>query len=273
MDENKKIIRTGVIIVFVLIVAVAAYYFFIAGKDSSKSGNEPALPSSKPAGDASGAKEGLDMPALNVDLDKSDDPVRKLVADLSSNPTFSQWLKTKELIRKFVAAVDNIANGQSPRPQMDFFIPSGPFQTASKDGQTLLDPAGYARYNIAADVFDSVSTAGCVRLYTGFKPLFQQAYRELGYPKEDFHQTLRRAIVEVLRTPVVDGPIALEKKIMSYAMTDPKLEELNSVQKHLLRMGPENLQLIQAKLRELALGLGFGESLLPKPAVFKTGPR
>jgi len=273
MDENKKIIRTGIIVVFILIVAVAAYYFFIAGKDRAGGGAEPAPPAPKPAGDTAAAKEGMDVPALNVDLDKSDDPVRKLLADLSSNPTFGQWLKTRELIRKFVAGVDNIANGQSPRPQADFFSLAGPFKTAVKEGQTILDPSGYDRYNIVADVFDSVSTAGCARLYAAFKPLFQQAYRELGYPKDDFHQTMLRAVVEVLRTPVVEGPIVLEKKIMSYAMTDPKLEELNPAQKHLLRMGPENLQLIQAKLKDLALNLGFSESQLPKPVVYETGKR
>ena len=270
MDENKKIIRTGIVVVFVLIVAVAAYYLFIAGRDKTKGGIEPPLPSQKAAGETVGVKEGMDLPALNLDLDKSDESVRKLIGDLSSNPTFSQWLKTKELIRKFVAAVDNIANGQSPRPQMDFFNLAGPFKVTVKDGKTILDPAGYDRYNIAADVFDSVSTAGCARLYAGFKSLFQQAYRELGYPKEDFHQTLLRAIVEVLKTPVVEGPIVLEKKIMSFAMVDPKLEELNPAQKHLLRMGPENLQLIQAKLRELALNIGFSEKQLPKPIPYET---
>ena len=273
MDENKKIIRTGIVVVFVLIVAVAAYYFFIAGKDKTKSGTEPALPSQKPAGEAGGVKEGLSLPAFNFDLDKSDDAARNLIADLSSNPTFGQWLKTKELIRKFVAAVDNIANGQSPRPQMDFFNLAGSFKVTAKDGKTILDPAGYDRYNIVADVFDSISTAGCARLYAGFKTLFQQAYRELGYPKEDFHQTLLRAIVEVLKTPVVEGPIVLEKKILSFTMVDPKLEELNPAQKHLLRMGPENLQLIQAKLKELALTLGFAESQLPKPAAYATDKR
>jgi hypothetical protein len=273
MDENKKIIRTGIIIVFVLIVAVAAYYFFIAGKGKAKGIPEPTLQTQKPASEEVAAKEAKDLAAFSVDLEKSDEVVRNLVADLSSNPTFAQWLKTKELVRKITAAVDNIANGQSPRPQMDFFALSGEFKTVVKNGQTLLDPADYDRYNGVADVFDSVSTSNCARLYGGFKPLFQQAYRELGYPKGDFHQTLLRAIVEILKTPVVDAPIVLEKKIASYAMTDPNLEDLSQAQKHLLRMGPENLQLIQAKPREIALALGFTESQLPKQAATTPGKK
>jgi hypothetical protein len=31
-----------------------------------------------------------------------------------------------------------------------------------------------------------------------------------------------------------------------------------------LRMGPENLQLIQVKLREIALALGFADAQLPR---------
>jgi hypothetical protein len=47
-------------------------------------------------------------------------------------------------------------------------------------------------------------------------------------------------------------------------LVDSKIEEMSPPQKHLLRMGPENVQLIQAKLRELARALGFPETDLPK---------
>jgi hypothetical protein len=36
-------------------------------------------------------------------------------------------------------------------------------------------------------------------------------------------------------------------------------------------MGPENLQLIQAKLREVALALGFAESQLPQQNIYTSG--
>jgi hypothetical protein len=268
MDESKKVMRTAVIILFVLIVAVAAYYFFFSGRPSVQGPTEPPLATKKPPGEEIGGKEAMDAESLAVELDKSDDPVRSLAAELSSNPTLGQWLKTKDLIRKFVAGVDNVANGQSPRPQWDFFTPRGEFMTSPKDGQILLDPAGFDRYNIVADVFDSVSTQGCARLYQSLRPLLQKAYRDLGYPKEDFHQTLYRAIVEILRTPVVDAPIILEKKVTTYVMADARLEDLSAAQKHLLRMGPENVQLIQAKLREIALALGFTEDQLPKQRIY-----
>jgi len=264
MDDSKKVIRTAGIVIFVLIVAAAAWYFFFSGKGKGGQSADPAPAAAKAAADEIAAKEAKDLAGLAVELDKSDDPVRALLGDLSSNPVFGQWLRSKELIRRFVAAVDTVANGQSPRPQMDFFVLGGPFKTIVRNGQTYLDPAGYDRYNIVADVLDSVSPAGCARLYASFRPLFQKAYKELGYPREDFHQTVLRAVVEILKVPVVDAPIALEKKVASYGMVDPKLEELSAAQKHVLRMGPENLQLLQAKLREIALALGFSDAQLPK---------
>jgi len=267
MDENKKIIRTGLVVLFILIVAFAAYYFFTAGNE--KTGAVPAstLSPQKLPEEAAG-KESKDVAALAVELDKSDPTVRDLAAELSTNPTFALWIKSKGLVRKFVAAVDNIANGQSPSPQADFFVPAGKFKTIVRNGQTYLDPSSFERYNIVADVFDSLSTSGCARLYAGSRMLLQQAYRELGYPREDFHKTLFRAVVEILKTPLVEEPIPLEMRVASYAMADPKLEELSPAQKHLLRMGPENVQLIQAKLREVAMAIGFSENQLPRQIIF-----
>jgi hypothetical protein len=271
MDERQKIIRTALIVLFILVVIAAAYYLFIAGRE--KAPGEAAAPALKPmpVGEETVGKDALAAPALTVDLDASDDPVRGLAAELSSNSSFAQWLKTKDLLRRFAAAVDNIAAGQSPRPQFDFFALAGPFKTVARGGKTLVDPAGYDRYNVIADVFDSLSTAGCARIYASVRPLLQQAYRELGYPKEDFHQTLLRAIAEILRTPVVDDPIVLEKGVTTWLMVDPKLEELSPAQKHLLRMGPENLQLIHAKLREIALALGYAEAQLPRSRSYVPG--
>jgi len=217
-------------------------------------------------------KDAAPVAPIRAALDRSDDAVRDLIAELSRNPVLAKWLQSKDLIRRFVAAVDNVAGGASPRIQLDFFVPSGSFKTIVRGGATFLDPASFARYNIVADVFDSVSPTGCARAYEASRELLQQAYRELGYPKGDFHQVLYRAIIEVLRTPVVENAVEVEQGVAAYLIKDPKLEELDAVQKHFLRMGPENLQLIQVKLREIALVLGFTEAQLPVPRPYRRNP-
>ena len=89
------------------------------------------------------------------------------------------------------------------------------------------------------------------------KPTITKAYRELGYPEADFDDTMRRAIAQMLAVPVVEGNIELQEEVVTFSMTDPDLEKLNPAQKHLLRMGPGNVQAIQAKLREIAGYLGL----------------
>jgi hypothetical protein len=267
MDDNKKVFITGALI-FVLLIAAGSMYYFVVYKKKGE-----AAPAEKPVAgqvvspDESAEKRREEITGLSVNLDQSDDVIRKYAGELSSNSLFAQWLKSRDLVRKFTAAVDSIANGSSPRPQMDFFKLSGSFKVMRRGGRLYLDSSSYERYNIVADVFNSLSTSESAIFYRELRPLFQQAYRELGYPTEDFHQTLLRAIGELLKTPVVEGSIQLERKVTTYVMTDTALENLSPAQKHLLRMGPENVQLIQVKLRELALAIGFTESQLPRQRI------
>lgn len=271
MEETQKVIRTAIIVVAVIGMGFGIYYLIShrRARQAASALEAPvaarATPSEKPAVEEE--KEALKLPP--VELDKSDELLRRLAQELSSHPRLSAWLKGKDLIRKFVAAVDNIANGQSPRIQVDFFTPLGKFDVVKKDGRFFIDPRSYERYNLVSDVFISLDTKSCLRLFRGLKPLFQDAYKELGYPTEDFNDTLIRAIEELLRVPVVDAPVEVEKKVVSYGFVDEELEGLSPAQKHFLRMGPENVQVIQTKLREAALGLGLTKDQLPRPWTYR----
>jgi len=269
MDEKQKIIRVAVILLIVIVLGISAYYFFFSGRKPSAGGGVAPVAAEKIEGEKLGGKDAVPVTPVDAPLDRSDEAVRSLVADLSQNPVLARWLRSPDLLRRFAAAVVNIAEGTSPRAQLDFFVPEGPFKTKLKGNAIVLDPASFARYNVVADVIDSLGTQGCARAYAASRNLLQQAYRELGYPKGDFHQTLYRAIVEVLRTPVVEDDLELEKGVTTFLIKDPKLEDLDDVQKHLLRMGPENLQLIQVKLREIALALGFTDAQLPVPRPYR----
>ncbi len=262
MEENRKVIVIAIIVVAVIVVALGIYFLFFHGKGKEA----PAVQevTEKPIQAAEEAGAGVRAPEpIKVALDESDSPVRDLAKGLSSNPDFALWLMSKDLIRKFTAAVDNIAQGQSPRAQVDFFSPKGKFRVIKKKGLIYLDAEDYIRYNPVADAFASLDTKSCVRLYRQLRIPIQEAYAELGYPDQDFNETLTEAIVELLKVPAVQGDIRLEEKVVSYALADPKLENLSEAQKHLLRMGPENVQKIQDKLREFASELGIPAARLP----------
>ena len=120
------------------------------------------------------------------------------------------------------------------------------------------------------EVFVSFDPKETVGYFRGLKQLFQDAYKELGYPNKDFDQTLKKALVELLETPVVEGDIRLEKKVKTYAFADPKLEGLSAAQKHFLRLGPGNVGAVQIKLREMALAMGVPADQIPRPRAYST---
>jgi hypothetical protein len=271
-EARKSLFTRALVILAILALAGALYYFLIYKKADKDKGSLEVPP-------AAVQDREIPLPASSdtskppVELDKSDDLVRQLAKEISSHPRLAQWLQSRGLTRRFVAAVDNIANGLSPRAHIDFFLPPGEFVAIKRGSVYFADPEGYSRYHTVADVFVSLDSKQCVSLFRALKPLCQEAYRDLGYPDQDFEQTILRAIIELLETPVVEGDIILEKAVLNYVMLDPELESLSDAQKHLLRMGPENVGAIQAKMREMAIALGFAESRLPKARVYTPAGR
>jgi hypothetical protein len=275
--DRRRVLAIALVILLVIGAAGTIFYFLVLKKPTAAV--EPTAPNSieavKPAAPESPALSAGEAPLVlpAVGLDQSDPVVREHALGLSANARFGQWLQSKDLVRKFVVAVDNVANGQSPKSHIDFFSPTGAFKALFKPDGTVLDPASFDRYNPVAEVMTSLDTASSVRLYQALKPLIQDAYRDLGYPGANFDDTLIKAIGELLETPIVEGPVRLEKKVLSFGMTDPALEALSAAQKLLLRMGPKNVRAIQAKLRDIARALGAPESRLPQERVYKPSSR
>ena len=256
MEEKNKVIFTVAAFLVVIVAGIAIYFLFFRGAPEKIPPTEQveesvALPEEKVAEPE--PKETAYAP-IYADIEESDSLVRELIKNISENPKLAQWLLTKDIIRKFTAAVDNIANGQSPRTHIDFFQPAESFEVVEKNGMLYMDPDSYERYDPVANVFVSLVPEETVILFRRFKPVIDEAYSELGYPDTDFEVTLKKAINELLEVPVVKD-VLLESKVISYEMVDPKLENLSEAQKHLLRMGPENVKKIQQKLRELKSAL------------------
>ncbi len=271
MTENVKVASIAIIIIVLLAIAAGVYYFFIYEKPEEilpVQQVQEEQPAQVPAEEFVIEDEAPEL--IQVELDESDDTIRNMAEELSPHPDAVSWLMSKDLIRKFVGAVDNIANGLSPRSQIDFFTLEESFKIIEKDGLYYASPEGYIRYNLVGDVFSSLDSEGWVKLYRQSTLLIQEAYKDLGYPEEDFGKTLTAAIVELLKAPVVEEEILLEATVVSYTIADPELENLSEAQKHLIRMGSENVRKIQAKLREIGLSLGIPENKLPQAKIHPT---
>jgi hypothetical protein len=206
------------------------------------------------------AGETIDLPPLA----DTDPIVRELVAKLSSHPTVAAWLTTDQLIRNFTVVVENIANGRTPSGHLGKVRPTGPFQVKEESGGLWVDPRSYRRYDKFADAVAALDARGTARLYATLKPRITDGYRELGHADGDFDLVFEKAIVELLKTPVLEGDVSLASKSVAYEFGDPRLQSLSSAQRQFLRMGPRNVKLIQAKLREIAPFIGIAPETLPR---------
>jgi hypothetical protein len=191
-------------------------------------------------------------------VDETDPIVRKLVRGLSTHPELAAWLATDGLIRNFVVIVANVAEGHTPTQHLKVFAPKERFTVRERQDDIYSDSRSYGRYNGMVTALASVDAQGAARVYTRLKPRLDDAYRDLGYPGSSFDTALKKAIDRLLSTPVVEGDIALVPQGGVYGFADPKLESLTAAEKQLLRTGPGNTRVVQAKLREIVRALGLG---------------
>ena len=63
--------------------------------------------------------------------------------------------------------------------------------------------------------------------------------------------TMRAGIDRALATPEIEGGVTLVQPQVYYEYADPRLEQLDPLQKQLLRMGPENMARIKTYLGQL----------------------
>jgi len=106
------------------------------------------------------------------------------------------------------------------------------------------------RFNQLIDTFVAVDTDQALILYRTLQPLFQNAYAEIGSRNVNFDDTLRSAINAVLRSPDVEGPYQLVKPSVMFLYADASIENMEEMQKQLIRIGPENIEKLKAKLRQ-----------------------
>ena len=189
------------------------------------------------------------------ELDQSDDAARARIAELVGEPSLVELLNLQTFVRRVVATVDNLPRKKLAPRLMPVKPAAGRLVTASEDETLVLSEKNYARYATYVRLLDAVDTGKLVTFYTGFYPLFQKAYEDLGYPGAYFNDRLVEVIDDLLAAPQVAGPIRLVRPKIYYLFADPGLEALSAGQKILIRIGPENAAKTKAKLHEIRSAL------------------
>lgn len=193
-------------------------------------------------------------------LADSDDAVLRSLSALPGADGLQALLLPQAIIPRIVATIDAL-----PRPQIGNNIlplrtPPGAFQTAEANGRRVIAERNAARYAAYVRLLEAVDTQAAVAWYVHYYPLFQQAYRDLGYPKGYFNDRLIAVIDHLLAAPDVQPPVALAQPNVYYTYADPALEARSFGQKAMIRIGADNEARVKAKLREIRAALA-GQTL------------
>ena len=184
-------------------------------------------------------------------LDTSDAMAGRKLADLVGRKAFAELVLPLHLVRRIVATVDNLPRETAPQRLMPLKAVPGAFATRGSGEEAVLDAANFRRYAPYVRVLASVDARTLVSTYVRAYPLFQRAYRELGYPAGNFNDRLIEAIDDMIAAPEIEAPIRLLRPKVLYEFADPDLETRSAGQKVLIRMGAANAAQVKAKLREI----------------------
>lgn len=249
----QRPVAIAVAVVVVILVAVGVYMQFSGGEPEPQA--VPSPPPSPPPVVAP-PPEPEPAPIVLPPLDESDVMLLGMIEGLSAHPRLADAVDIEGIARTFVMAVVAIANGESPRATLEYLEPGKSFAIAEREGKVVIDPASFERYTWITGVFSSLDATGAAEVYGQLEPLFDEAYRGLGYPDGRFRDALDAAMSRLSSTPVPEGYVEVRRGTVLWEFRDPALEALSPPQKHLLRMGPANARLVQSKLREIQAALG-----------------
>jgi len=198
-------------------------------------------------------------------LDDSDASVAAALATLAGND-LSPLLVRQQVVARIVATIDALPRHDGLAVfTLPARVPKGAFVVDGAAGSTVLGEGNYARYAPYMQIIDAVDPQALVAWYVHAYPLFQQAYRQLGYPKGYFNDRLIVVIDDLLAAPEPAQPPPLVRSKAFYVYADPALETRSTGQKLLLRVGPANAARIKAKLRAIRAAL-TGQALPAAPA-------
>ncbi len=152
--------------------------------ESTASQSTKSMDGNLPAGLVSPSAEPI------VPLDDSDSFFRHALSGLMSDRALGQFFVTDQMVRKFVATVDNLPRQTASMQMRTVEAMPGDFETSTSTGVLSIAPTNTTRYVGFIDAVSMANLKSLVQLYATHCELFQQAYRELGYPRGDFNDRL-----------------------------------------------------------------------------------
>ena len=185
-------------------------------------------------------------------LDDSDDAIQQALEPPFRAQPLDTLLNFDGFINRVVVTVDNLPRAKLPIQRLPTKPLGGKFLVEQEAGGVIaIDPANYKRYAKYVELFEGMDSRKIAAVYFRFYPLFQDAYKDLGYKSAYFNDRVVAAIDDLLAAPEVHDPVRLVQPSVFYKYADAQLENLSAGQRLMIRIGSENAARVKAKLREL----------------------
>ena len=184
------------------------------------------------------------------ELDVSDDFVVAKVTEISWRKELLSLMLTDDLVRRIVVFTDNFSRGEMAYSHLPLKPLTGQFAVKPSVDETQdnyqFNESNFTRYADYIELLHSFEPEALASNFIQMKPLFEQAFAELGYPEQTFEQVLNRAIDRVLDFNVPSEQPTLIQPSVIYKYEKPEFESLADADKFLLRLGKENLLQLKA---------------------------
>ncbi len=188
-------------------------------------------------------------------IDGSDTLVATALSQLS--PTLLQWFTPEEQVRKWVLAVDLMADGDIPKHHRPIDFPMPSFAVQVKEGNWVqgqerytADKRNEARLSTLLDIMVNIPPQTLASYYHAWLPLLDQAYQELGKAGA-FSDRVKRTISNIQNVGPQPVDAELIRPHVFYSFSSPQLEQATPLQKAIWRLGDDNREKLQDYVNEL----------------------
>jgi hypothetical protein len=266
--QSGKVSALQVSVIALLLVAIAAAAVFFTGIWPAKEepvaiepaavieAPEPEIIEPEPAPTPPPVEPDPEPPSAPSEpplppLDQSDDAVRSAVADVALAAMGEQYLIPANIIERSASLVYLMAQGDVPYKLIPLARPKQAFPITDDGTQVVTDPAGFSRYDALASWLQDLDLESLIAALEPFLPLFREAWSYYGEDGQAFDFALLVTLDLIISTPELDlSEARLIRKEAVWIYEDPTIEGLASVQKQVLRMGPDNTAIVKAKAAE-----------------------
>jgi hypothetical protein len=184
-------------------------------------------------------------------LEESDDAVRDALGDIPLGTAGQQYLVSGNIIERSASLIYLMAQGDVPYKLLPVSRPKAAFPISDDGTQVVTDPAGFERYDALTQWLQSLDLESLLSSLEWFIPLFREAWSYYGEDPAAFDMAVVMTLDLVIATPEIDlNEARLIRKEAVWVFEDPAVEGLAPIQKQVLRMGPENAEIVKAKATE-----------------------